>query len=390
MDHLGNIDSEFIKVFLVFRSQDDSKKYIEKQAKSKTLKILHKYSTLPIILIKTKPESLEKISSDKLIQTIDFNSRCYLSNLTVDDSINKENLSFDESYNSTFKKPVRVAIVDSGIDQNHSDLKNIPYSKIEIVEESWNDIVGHGTLISGMVAESIPTLELIDVKVVGRSGLFYTSDVLLGLDLLYSKPVDIVLFGFSNPTRTDGKDVLTQMCDKFGEKSVFVVAPAGNFGPDYDTIGFTSNLTNGFCIGSLQSNGKQSFFSSRDKIGGEKPDFYVLGENITSTAAFHGIIGRTHPNYNSYRILSGTSVSAALFTSLLANILSAFPEYTYSEILEFLTSFNPTTHELVVEEVQKKIHELRPPPVSFKKIVTIASLVTVVLGILGISIIFLI
>ena len=106
-----------IEVFLVFHTDVELKQYIDKKEKSKSFEIVHVYTNIPIVLIQTNRINLEKIKSDKLVQKIDWNSRCYLSNITINDEEDRP-FSLKQKYFKDMDKPIKVAIVDSGIDRN--------------------------------------------------------------------------------------------------------------------------------------------------------------------------------------------------------------------------------------------------------------------------------
>src|SRR5882672_1827520 len=71
---------------------------------------------------------------------------------------------------------VRVAVVDSGIDTEHPDLKGKVKESVEAVTENGKidfrpstsgDQAGHGTACAGTIASVAPDVELYSVKVLG-------------------------------------------------------------------------------------------------------------------------------------------------------------------------------------------------------------------------------
>ena len=79
------------------------------------------------------------------------------------------------------------------------------------------------------------------------------------------------------------------MCEKYVDKGVIIVMPAGNFGPETNTIGFTAQITKLFCMDQWKGVKKYPFSPSRDS---SKPDFYVTGENVTVSTSSQGSLGR--------------------------------------------------------------------------------------------------
>ncbi|MHA1111035.1 MAG: S8 family peptidase [Promethearchaeota archaeon] len=361
--------------------------FLNKKANLKKINIRYQYNVIPVLYVKIKSQTLKKIESNDLIHKIDIDYRCYLSDNSTGEPIqnNREISSvFQEKNNKG--QGIRIALVDSGIEPNLKKLKKSIVSKVDITTEPWDDLAGHGTLMAGVIADIVPKSEFVDVKISSRSGLVYASHVLKGLDQLFSIQIDILMLGVSSPVPTDGSDVLTTMLEKYVDKGVLVVVPAGNFGPEANTVGFASQISNSFCIGSLNPNEEVSYFSSRTT---EKPDFYVIGENITSTSSFHGILGRLHPTNSEKRIISGTSVAAAKFTGLLATIKQECPDYGYKDLYDFFRQLSSESGFLSKRKINESFGLSKMKRSPFKRALLISSLVTLTLALFGIGSIFL-
>src|ERR1700752_1850232 len=76
-------------------------------------------------------------------------------------------------------KGVRVAVVDSGIDTEHPDLKGKVKESVEIATvdgrlvfqpSTSGDQAGHGTACAGIISSIAPDAELYSVKVLGPQG----------------------------------------------------------------------------------------------------------------------------------------------------------------------------------------------------------------------------
>jgi serine protease AprX len=288
---------------------------------------------------------------------------------------------------SSIGQGIRIALVDSGIDGNHPKLKNPIIKKINAENAIWDDLAGHGTMMAGVISKIAPKAELLDARITSRDGLCYASDVLSVLESIYLSDfsyLDIMVFGVASPIPSNGSDVLSVICKKFVENGTLLVFPAGNFGPEINTIGFPEHIPNSFCIGSVNSSGRISFFSSRSS---KKPDYYVVGENVTTLKSFHGILGAPLPTGET--IVSGTSISCAKFAGILALVKQAFPEFNYKELDEFFTRLSPSSKLISEKTVIEKVNEIQPLIFPFKRAVMFTSLITVVLGVLGIASIFL-
>lgn len=376
-----------LNLFLMFKTHENIDTFLNKKINSKKLVIQHRYNVIPVLYVKNKSKTLKDLVSNDLIHKIDIDYRCYLSSTSTSEP-KTNNIEMDSflKRKKNRGKGIRIALLDSGIDQKLKKLKESIISKVDITTEPWDDLAGHGTLMASVIADIVPQSEMVDVKIVSRSGLVYASQILLGLEHIFSMQIDILMLGVSSPVPTDGSDVLTTICKMYAEKGVLIVVPSGNFGPELNTIGFAAQIPNSFCIGSMSSKGKISYFSSR---ASEKPDFYVIGENISSTTSFHGSLGKLHPTNSEKRIISGTSVSAAKFTGILAMIKQANPEYEYEDMNNFIQQLCSESRFLSTEKVNEKLGLKRLNMSPFQKNLLISSLVTLVLGLFGIGSIFL-
>src|SRR5262249_35116855 len=150
--------------------------------------------------------------------------------------------------------PVRVAIVDTGIDLNHPDLVSnlAPGLGTNCINPGQppDDDHGHGTHVAGTVAAAyngqgvvgVPTnAQLIPVKVLNSTGCRTDAQVICGLDyvaaLAQSQPgpyvVNMSLGDENRPGETtcDSSPLHQAVCNLTNE-NVTVVAAAGNSGVD--------------------------------------------------------------------------------------------------------------------------------------------------------------
>src|SRR6476661_5564060 len=85
----------------------------------------------------------------------------------------------DNRWRECTGKGVRVAVVDSGIDTEHPDLKGKVKESVEIVAvdgrlefrpSTSGDQAGHGTACAVIISSVAPDVELYSVKVLGPQG----------------------------------------------------------------------------------------------------------------------------------------------------------------------------------------------------------------------------
>lgn len=220
-----------------------------------------------------------------------------------------------------------IWIVDSGVEATHIDLNvsRNPNFSISLIagESATEDFVGHGTHCAGLAAgmgKGVPGVtgmspgaEIIPIKVLDRDGFGNWSDLVLALDHIekFGTAGDVVMMSLGDSGVMDcesSEPILRNIILDLGNKGVFVVMSAGN-----DSALASTNLPgcingpNILTVGSLDfSCGNLKGLSSFSNSGIPPVDWVAPGENLVST--FPG---------NSYNVMSGTSMSAALVAGLI-------------------------------------------------------------------------
>ena len=139
---------------------------------------------------------VEAVEPDSLVFTfedVSTVSSSYLSwgvsAMGIDDYLSKisSNIGFANL------KDVVVAVLDTGIDTDHTMFKNriAPNGKNFVSTTSavyeYEDDFGHGTHVSGIIAEATPSnVKILPIKVLDNSGRGYTSGIVLGLEYVLS------------------------------------------------------------------------------------------------------------------------------------------------------------------------------------------------------------
>ncbi len=144
---------------------------------------------------------------------------------------------------------VKVAILDTGVDLNHLDLKDrIRGSQDFSGKGSVQDGNGHGTHVAGIIAGSgaasggryrgvAPAADLYIGKVLDDRGSGRMSNVIAGVEWAVTQGVAIVNMSLGSDGSCDGTDALSEACDAAVAEGLAVIVAAGNAGPNARTVG---------------------------------------------------------------------------------------------------------------------------------------------------------
>jgi subtilisin family serine protease len=205
---------------------------------------------------------------------------------------------------------VKVAVIDTGIDCTHPDLKCDFGSGVNIVDPSAQpmDDNEHGTHVSGTIAGRgkggplgvAPKATLIPVKVLDAQGSGNLSDIIKGINWATSAGVDVINMSLGGPT---GSPALQRAVKAAISAGIVVVCAAGNSGPNPDTVGFPAGYPGVIAVAASDKNDQVAKFSSR----GDAVAFIAPGVAILSTIPGGGTAS-----------LSGTSMAAPHVAGLAA------------------------------------------------------------------------
>jgi len=225
---------------------------------------------------------------------------------------------------------IKVAILDTGIDIKHPDLKVVGgVSYVWYTLGSYNDDNGHGTHCAGIVAALgndigvvgvAPEANLYAVKVLDMLGSGSLSDVNAGIEwcITYRMQVMSMSFGSSSDSIS-----LHQECDKAYNSGIVLVAAAGNSGPGENTIAYPAKYSSVIAVGATDSNDVVASFSSRG------PELSVVAPGVNIYSTYKG---------STYKTMSGTSMACPHVTGTVALILWKNPTLIPDNVRNILQS----------------------------------------------------
>ena len=227
-------------------------------------------------------------------------------------------------------------------------------------EGSCADTFGHGTFMAGLVAGdgassgdgagagatgTAPEAQVLSVKVAGADGAADVSTVLAGLQWVVSfrerygiRVVNLSLG--TDSTQSWEHDPLNYAVERAWDAGLVVVVASANTGPAPGTIAKPGDDPWVVTVGAVDAQGTPGTgddrvpdFTSRGptRHGVAKPDVVAPGARVLSLRAPGSTLDRAYPPADPtspYRSGSGTSMSAALISGVVADTLSAHPGLT--------------------------------------------------------------
>lgn len=260
---------------------------------------------------------------------------------------------------------VIVAVVDTGVDYNHEDLKEVMWTNpgeiagngidddnngyvddvhgIDTLDRDSNgnatgdmdDTHSHGTHVSGIIgakqnngkgiAGVAANVKIMGIRTVPNSGDELDVDVVESFLYAAKNGAKIINCSFGK-AHNEGGMAVSEAIKHIGEKyGVLVIAAAGNSSRDIDRrLTYPASFDNDhlMVVASTSSRGGMSYFSN---YGKKNVDVAAPGSSVYSTT----------PN-NRYSSMSGTSMASPAAAGVAAEVLSQNPELGPVELKELL------------------------------------------------------
>ena len=239
---------------------------------------------------------------------------------------------------------VRVAVLDTGIDDTHPDLAGAVVARRNFTDgEPDADTVGHGTHVAATIASSgrryrgvAPGAKLLDGKVCGAGGCLESS-ILAGMTWAaadeHARVVNMSLGGEDDPAVTDPlEDAVQRLSDQYG--TLFVIAAGNTDGSVvHGNLNSPGSAAAALTVGAVDRNNRLAGFSLRGPTadGRLKPDLTAPGVNITAARAAGAVDVPGNPG-DPYTTLSGTSMATPHVAGAAAILAQQHPDWPGSRI----------------------------------------------------------
>lgn len=219
------------------------------------------------------------------------------------------------------QRPVRVAVLDSGIDLKHPALQRLlgPGANLLAPGTPPADENGHGTHVAGIIASASgawwhshrpPGLLLHPVKIFDRAGVGRIGDIVRGLHWCADHGVEIINLSFGTDLQTS--QALEQAVREVVAEGVLLVGAAGNDGRQ-GAVDFPGRYPEVLAVAACNRADRLASFSST----GPGVDLIAPGASVVSLAPGGGFVR-----------MSGTSMAAPHVTAAAALLLGLEPHLT--------------------------------------------------------------
>ncbi|MFL0246865.1 S8 family serine peptidase [Candidatus Clostridium stratigraminis] len=215
---------------------------------------------------------------------------------------------------------IKVGVIDSGLYRSHEDLQGPNflngYDFYNNMANVTSDAVGHGTMVSSVIAASVNNskgiagacwnVSIMPYKVADPSGNIYSDEVISAIMMAADNGCDVINLSLGSYEIDPAEQYAI---DYAYSKGCIVVAAAGNQGapgdPNCGGLSYPASDNHVISVGAVNSANKASYFSQHNNM----VDVCAPGENVLVAVA---------NGTNTYAPVNGTSFSSPYVASVAA------------------------------------------------------------------------
>src|SRR5947208_1033714 len=270
----------------------------------------------------------------------------------------------------TTGRGVTVAVLDSGVaaDPDLTQPSNRIFASVNFADtRATSDPGGHGTHVAGIVAGNgtrsggqfvgiAPQANIVDVRVLGRTGSGRISSVVAGIQWVIGHRaaynIRVINMSFGAPVTVSYRtDPLSAAVEIAWREGLVVVAAAGNGGPTRNSVLSPGIDPYAVTVGATDDQGTTSprddalavFSSWGNADSNAKPDLVAPGRHIVSLRVPGSALDSMLPtsvvaarNGATYFRLSGTSMATPVVSGAVALLLQRQPSLTPDQVKALL------------------------------------------------------
>lgn len=287
--------------------------------------IKRQINELNTVVLKFKNEESFKNAATKLAQSNKVEKLSLSPKYTFFGSVDDKDyfqythssLHTKSAYKVSNKKNVKVAVIDSGVDFNHPELKGKVTTSINVADPMKKSVaMSHGTHVAGIIAAKMnnqiggygvyPNASILSYDVFNGeeyANAYDVANAIIKATKSGAKIINMSIGGFEE------SPVLESAINYAHAKGVTIFAASGN--EDTDSPSLPASYEHVISVGSTNENQKRSEFSNY----GPSLDIMAPGENIYSTS-YNNERGST------FEFMSGTSMASPNAAGYAAMLVS--------------------------------------------------------------------
>ncbi len=324
--------SEEERLIVGFSSQSlssDRSNLVKKQG-GQIRKKLSSLNALAVTVNNNAENFIKNLNNSPIVEYIEKDEQVYAVGELIPNDIN-----YDEQWNlkmtalnygwteETGRSNIRIAVIDTGIDEDHPDLANRINldDSYNFVDDNYNlkDVEGHGTHVAGTAAAVTDNSKgiagvswkgkIIAIKALddnGNGSISNIAEAIMYAAGLSDNPKKIDAVDLINMSlgSTSGSTTLKNAVNKAAQAGVIMVAAAGNSGSG---LNYPAAYEEVISVAAVDSGGNIASFSN----DGSTMDLAAPGQSILSTV----------PD-NQYGYSSGTSMAAPHVSGIISLMLA--------------------------------------------------------------------
>lgn len=253
---------------------------------------------------------------------------------------------------------VKVAVLDSGIDKNHPDLKGV-VKAYYYDGASAEDILGHGTHVAGIIGAKgnnafgicgVCQCDLYVWKIMGderaADGRYYVNNemYLRALNAARNSQMQVINLSITGRKRDRTEEMLFKRCFDAG---VTVVAAMGNEFQFGNPSMYPAAHPHVIAVGATDEVNRRAVFSNT----GRHVDLAAPGTNIVSTLPLKKSDARQTEYEVKYGAIDGTSMATPHVTAMAALVLARNPDFDPTKVNKRLKQTATKLHPHKKEEI---------------------------------------
>ncbi|MGN1385914.1 MAG: S8 family peptidase [Bacillus sp. (in: firmicutes)] len=302
--------------------------------------INYEYESIQAVTAEMNADYISAFAKEEQVKSIQYDQTVSIQSQVENWGISSLNVK--KIKGSLTGKGVNIAVIDSGVNRSHPDLKISGgacflalSSDTNACANDYEDDNGHGTHVAGIIAALdndigvvgvAPEANLFVLKVLDEKGEGSTSSIAAAIDWAVQHEMDLINLSLVAP---EDDLILREIIRKAYNSNILIVAASGNkdffIGTEYN-VGYPARYDEVIAVSAVDSN-----------LG--ILEISLVGPAVELAAPGNAIIS-TYPlslgKKTGYYSMSGTSMAAPFVSAVAALYMEKYPDLSKAEIRSLL------------------------------------------------------